>query len=71
MPFLEECDIYGGMCHFCRNVTFLEECAIFGRMYHFWRNVTFLEECALLEEFVIYAKLKLVANDSTNAEFLR
>ena len=52
-------------------MTFLEECAIFGRMYHFWRNVTFLEECALLEEFVIYAKLKLVANDSTNAEFLR
>ena len=30
LTFMDECDIYGWMCHFWRHVTFLEECAIFG-----------------------------------------
>ena len=47
MPFLEGCVIFGGMCHFLRNVSFVEECAIFGGICHFWRNVPFLEKCAI------------------------
>ena len=48
--------IFGGLCHFWRNVTFLEEYAIYGGMCHFWRNVPFSEECAiaLLEESAIF-----------------
>jgi hypothetical protein len=30
VPFLDECAIFGWMCHFWMNVSFLDECAIFG-----------------------------------------
>ena len=42
--FLEECVIFGRMCHLWRNVPFLEECDISGGMCHFLINVPFLEE---------------------------
>ena len=47
VPFMEECTIFGGMCHFWSDVPFMEECAIFGGMYYFWSNVPFMEECAI------------------------
>ena len=40
-------NIYGGMCHFWRNVPFLEKCDIFEGMCHLWRNVPFMEDCAI------------------------
>ena len=43
MPFLEECVIFGEMCHFLRNVPFLGKCAIFEEMC-FFGEMCFLEE---------------------------
>ena len=43
---LDECVIYGWMCHFWMNVLFLDEYAIFGWMCHLWMNMPFLDECA-------------------------
>ena len=43
MPFLDECYILGGMCHFLSNVTLLEDYVIFGGMCNFGINVPFLD----------------------------
>jgi hypothetical protein len=41
---LDECAIYGWMCHFWMNVLFMDESAIFRSM---WKNVLLLDECAI------------------------
>ena len=43
-PSLDECAIFGGICHFWMNLIFYDECVIFGGMCHFWMNGTFLDE---------------------------
>ena len=48
ISFMDECVIYGWMCHFWMNVPFLNECAIFwDECAHSWMNVPFMDECAI------------------------
>ena len=55
MPFmdecvkLDECAIYGGMCHLWRNVSVMYESTIYGGMCHLWMNVPFMDECNICE----------------------